>query len=479
VNLGVLMEDVGKTNDAFSLYSEARNIYPENISALLNQYAMLEKGYKMDRPDVIREEVKSLVSVDMSDRPDAWSLLRSYGYVRDPKIFVALGMLWVASGQPGVAVENMRKTIDFLADSDKSQGKQALADLYLSQNESEAVYSEILSEQPGNVPALLGMARFSIRKGNFKQASEYLGKAEKAGASRPLLLLEMASISLMESNVDQARLYAEEIVGLKENVAINNVSRVWLILVEIYRNRKDLAGLQHCIDRMNETKALPKYLVHVAAGHLSRLQNKLMDARHHFEMALRDRPDFTSILEYLLRLDLLQGRMSDADDHAAKLLKIDSGNALANYAVGSMQMFKKEYILAEDSLRKSIERRASPEAMNDLAWLLYVRGDYDEAEKLARGSVKQNSKLSDSWDTLGCILVKKGMLDEAEKVFETSIALASDNLGAVLHMAQLQAQKGNKAKAMEFLGELVPNQKQMSAENREEFEKLKKALDLR
>lgn len=480
VNLGCLMEDLGRKDDAFRLYSDARTVFAGNISALLNQSTMIEAGYKSDQATSVRKDITGLMSNDMAKRPDIWSLSRSYGYVRRPEAFAQLGMTWAYSGHPGAAVVGLKKAIDLLPDDRKGRAKQVLADVYLAQQneeESEPLYFELLVKNPENRDALLGMARVCARKHEFKKALEYLKKAEAAGLAKPVVAVEMAQFNLMAGNLAQARVGLEEIVDLKvERATAASVGRAWMMLIGVYVQQRDLAALQKCVERIEENKAFSRYLLYVAKGHVCLVQQKITDARKLFESAASDRPKDFAVLELLLRLDVLEKKRELAESHVRSLLKLDANNALANYIRGSLQVELNEFAMAEDSFRKSLERKKTPDAMNDLAWLLQRRELYDEAENLARAAVGLDNRMPAAWDTMGVILMKKVKLDESEKALEKAMALSPNNISILLHMAQLQVLKGNKQKAVAILGTLSSQQGRLSGETFSDFEKVKKAL---
>lgn len=480
VNLGCLMEDFGRTNDAFNLYYEAQEIYPDNISALLNMSAMVLRGYKTDKEQEIKNKMSVLFSRDFSKAMDVWTLSRTYGYVRTPEAFARLGLSWAYSGQPGAAVMGLKKAIDMLPSGKSAGARQALADVYLVQEhdeDSSSLYNELLLENPASKRALLGMARVSARKHDLKKALEYLKKAENAGVPKSVITMEMALFNLMFGNIAQARIGLEEVVDLKpEGVMGANIGRAWIMLMGIYLHQRDLAALQECVKRIEENKTFSKGLVFIAKGHVGLVQNNLLEARNNFNAALDIIPSNILIIEMLVRLDVAEGKKKEVDIHVQQLLKLDPINALGNYIRGISQYEDKEYLLAEDSFKKSIERRRSPEALNDLAWVLQLRGKYQEAERLVRESISLNAKQQAAWDTLGVILMKCNRLGESGEALDRAISFGPSRLSSVVHMADLQLLKGDKQRARELIDSLSAKQNELSAESYKDYERVKRAL---
>lgn len=452
-NLGVLLEDLGQGSGvddlAFRAYSKAREIDPENVSALLNLNVMVEKGYETKQAQAIKKDMETLAA-KLKSKYHIWSLSRYYGYVRMPQAFAQLGWIWALSGQPGMATSGMKKALALLPDGERGNVKQALADIYLlyrEEEKSEALYQELLAKNPENRGAILGLARIASRKGDFGQAKDLLERAEQAGGvAKTRMALEWASLHAVAGNIGQSRIILEELIELKPDLL-----RAWAMLVGVLIQQKDQTGLTECIQRMERLKVGQGHIIGVARSHLALFQNDWEGARKHLEEALALNPGSVQVLELLLKLDVFQIDEDSARAHIMKLLKIDSGNALGNYILGSLQLKSGEYTLAEDSFRKSLEKKKSPNVLNDLAWLLQQQGSYAEAEELVRAALEMNDRMYNAWDTLAVILMRTERLDEAEKALKRSISIFRDDFSVFVHMAELQAMQGNKKRVLELL----------------------------
>lgn len=474
-NLGVLMEELGQTDNAFKCYNIAMQIIPENISALLNLSYMVNNGYQTRRADEIKQKVGKLSS-EKNRAVEMWGLSRNYGYVRRPDAFVGVGWTWALSGYPGLAVSGFKKALDLLP-TDKAgiPVKQALAGLYLSLHEldaSEALYGNILSQDPSNVSALLGSARLFARRENFAKAREFMERAEKSGTlPRIVIAQEWALIYLLCGYPDRARILLEEIIALEPNSIRANT-----LLLGTLALQHDEKGLELFIQRV-ESIARTKHLQYIARGQLALLRGKWNDAREHFERALSFAPNDISVLEQLLRLDTNEGRSNLARKHAVAILKLDPGNALANYIMGTLHYKDGHLDIAEDSFRRSLQRDKTPYALNDLAWILYKRQQLHEAEQIIREAIRMDEQLYQAWDTLGMILLKQGVLDEAEKALQRAVSMAPDKPECIVHLAELQYRKGNREHAKELLQVASKLRERMSMEDQDALDYLMSALE--
>jgi tetratricopeptide (TPR) repeat protein/4-amino-4-deoxy-L-arabinose transferase-like glycosyltransferase len=471
-NLGVALEDIARPEEAFAAYERARRFDPENISVLLNQSAMLRRGHRTERADAIEAELQRLIE-DESRRYQIWALARYYGFVRSPEAFLRMGLAWARSGRPGLAVSGLRRAIEFLPNENRGAVKQMLADIYFLQDEDEAgetLYYELLVEDPENVRALLGSARIASRNGDFQKARAFLERAEAAGAPKTVMAIEWASAHAMAGQTDEARIILQDLIEIEPRSV-----RAWAMLAGILAEADDAPGLRRCIDTLEGLDA-PTGLSDVMRGRLAELEGDPNLARERYENALRSRPLNRRVLEALLRLDLLQGRQSEARDHARKLLRLDPDNAFANYVMGTVHIAENNFDLAEASLRRSLEGKMTPAAFNDLAWVVLERGQTDKAEKFARAALKMAPEMYQAWDTLGMALLRSGRLDEANDAIEKAVSLSADDPSVILHLAELRALQNDAVRARELLDALDARRQDLSEWQKSSLERVRELI---
>jgi Tfp pilus assembly protein PilF len=474
-NLGVFMEDMQRKDEAFKAYSKAREIDAGNISALLNQITMIENGYPTSSAETIKGELKKILA-GRNARLSIWSLSLDYGYVRSPQAFVQLGWVWALSGQPGLAVSGLKRAMDLLPENKKSMLKQTLAGIRLSQDEdeeSETLYKELLMENPENVTALVGLTRIASKKGDQQHAQELLLKAKQAGLSEERLALEQASLYVRAGDLKQARSLLQERVGSKPRS-----DAVGTMLLGILIRQNDERTLQEYLDKMEAVEGKDgAFVLALARGHLAVKQNDWNAARSHFEQAIARNPDNVYILESLLRLDVMLMKADQADADVKKLLRADPDNAFGNYILGTLQLKDKNYGLAEDAFRKSLQKNKTPLVLNDLAWLLQERGSYEEAEKLARAAIDAYDKTFQPWDTLGVILMRTRRLDEAEQAFQKALSFFDGDFNLFLHMAELYVMKKNKGRASELIQTITDKKIRLSLEDQSKLEGIRRLAE--
>ena len=467
-NVGVALEDAGWRQQAFAAYAKAREFDPANVSALLNQNTMLDQGFSDPSADAVRKEMKEFLG-GLKQKLHVWNLSRSYGYVRMPQAYANLGMTWVLSGQPGMAVAGFKRAIELAPDS-KDRLTQGLALAYLAQDQTvaqgEALYRQLLEQDPTNRAALVALARSAGRQSRFDEAARYLERAEKAGVSHDAIAAEYAVLHLASGNADKARVILEGLADLNPKA-----TRVWTILAMAALQAKDDALLQKCERRLERAKE-GDFMVSAVLGQIALSRSELPEARIRLDQAAALQPNAVPILDLLLRLDVRERKRDLASDHIRRILLLDPGHPFANQVLASFQVERKEYGLAENSLRRSLERGRDPGILNDLAWVLQERGQFAEAELLAREAVKGDEKAPNFWDTLGVILMKQGKVDEAEAALRKSLELFGESLEVRTHLVELLDKKGDRAKAVKLAEELLLREAELAASDREILRKI-------
>lgn len=466
-NLGVLLEDAGQRKQAYDSYAKARELDAGNISALLNQVTMLERGYAAADAEKVKGEFTELLK-NLKQKFEIWSLSRIYGYVRMPEAYANLGMSWAFSGQPGMAVAGYKRAIE-LAPDRKDQLSQGLAMAYLAQDQSEAgeeILRQLIAKDPANTRILVSLARLSAQKGRYDEAGLLLDRAQKAGVPKDRIAMEYAVMHLASGETGKARVVLQELVDLNPSL-----TPAWALLAGVFMMENDDKGLDECERKLSRAKG-QDFITTVVLAQIALRHSRIVEARTYLDQALAIRPNTPLLLDLLLRLDVQEGRRDWAAGHIRTLLLLDPGHPFANQVLASMQLERKEYTQAENSLRKSLARKSDPTVMNDLAWVLQEKGQLDEAEAMVRAALKTNEKMGVAWDTLGVILMKRGKLAEAGEIFQKALALAPETPMVQFHMAVLSDKTGDTRRAFEITENLLANPVGLSQKEQEELRQI-------
>ncbi len=482
-NAGVLLEDLGEDEEAYQTYSYVRRLDSENVSALLNLLEILHRkeaeNFHADQKEALEKSFNQMIKELEGRKLPIWSLSRTFGYVRSPILFTQLGWAWAASGQPGIALAGIKRAADVAATpASRMRVQEIRADLLLKQNDidgSEEIYEEILKTDPANTRALMNMARVEVRKGSLDKAREWLAKAQENEANKIDLALESAMLDITTGNMADARVKLTEVT----DVYSKNL-QAWAMLAIVTMQMKDFDDV--------EKRILPKmefiagttddYLTLIIRGQLmlSGRQN-LKGARDVFERAAVLRPGIIPLMEQVLSLDRALVDKESAEEHARQLLRSSRDNPLANYIMGSIVLERGILDEAEYYLRRSVSTKPTPEALNDLAELLRMIGNLEEAENRIRTAISLTPDFYIVWDTLGGILYEKGDLSGAEEAYLKAMELAGgEDVRININYAKLLIKKGDTVQARKLLMEANPKRSTLPDNMQEEFESLLKSL---
>lgn len=472
-NMGVLLEDAGKPDEAYATYGLSRSMESNNLSALLNQFAMTKAGYKAPDTEAVSNQLAKIESEALQGY-NIWALSRFYGYVRSPEAFANMGWTWALSGYPGLAVSGLKRALSLSTDAKVSdEVESALASIYMTQGlgeESRKIYTRLLERDRNDVRALMGMAELALRWKRPDEARQYIERAESAGATRAEVSQAWALYHMAVGENDKARVFLEELTA-----TYSGMTTPWHMLANVLVVQKDYKAMEKLAKQIRE---LPRQDFHTsrALAIAAAMKEDGAAMRQYLEQALLYKPRDVGTLDLLLRMDMKEGRQDLAEPHAQELLRTRPDHPFGNYVMGTLQMKRGEYKLAEDSLNRSLAERRTPETLNDLAWAVLVLDRPDEAEALVREALVKNNQLSAAWDTLGMVYLKQGKLDQAREAIQKALNLSPNYPEFHVHLAEVEIAAKNYKSADELIQKATPFADRMWVEEREKLQRLSREL---
>ena len=497
-NLGVVMEELGRTNEADQVYQRVLQLDPDNVSVHFNRFEMARRLKDEKRAAAAEKDLKDFLARNKRQYA-LYSLSRYYGYIRSPELFARLGWLWALSGQPGAAMAGIKKAGDLLPPASQIALEHSMAAVYLLQDDrvkTEETYLNILEKDPTDRQALKGMTRLAVMSGALEKAKSWLDKIQKTGVMQSQLGVEWAAIHLAAGDValtasnlnaaatsfSQARLQLQETIDLEPNnlQAWGMLAVVQLQQAAVERaTGRDVAPfykeVEQTIEKMDKVAGSPdQYFIQIVKAQLAMARGKeyYRVARESFIRASILRPDVQRLNDVILQLDIALADQPMAERHARAVLRINRRHALANYVIGSLRLQAGEYGEAEDFLRRSVEVESLPVALNDLAETLRRTRKLVEAEKFAREATVKAPNLYVAWETLAAIRMDQSNLVDAETAMNEAIRLNKDDIRMQVSLARLQLLKGDLDRAREIIKLVRKNTQTLSPFEREEFDKL-------
>lgn len=471
-NLGVLLQDNEMNDEAYGAYKQARLIDPDNISALLNISIMSDTGYTVSDIEGIRSELMTL-SEDPKRQKGLWALSSLYGYVRHPQAIARQGMSWALSGQPEMAVKELKLAEKMVPEGNRGRIKELIAGMYMRAGEaeqSELMYRQMIASNPQNYKALIGLARLSIAGDFLEKAKVNLESAEQAGAPEEVIKPEYAMLAIKIGDFDKARVIIEDVLFRMQD----KVSGL-RILAEILKEIGTMEELISCIQNLENQPGGKPYAL-MLRGEMAVESRNLNEALSYYKSALSLQNDNSAVREKILRLYFVMGRKAESLSWARGILTSEPENPFANYVLASIKIYENDLRAAETFLRRSVSGRETPEALNDLAWVLCAKGKLDEAESMARRSIELSGSFYSSWDTLGEILYKQGNVDEALTAYQKAFALFDKDYRVHVHLAEVLIAKGNKPQAKLLLDEAFTKMSLLSIDDKNKLVELRRLV---
>lgn len=476
-NLGVMLEDLGRDEEAFKIYSKIHSeVDPENISAMINRFEMARRGVAIADPyrDAIERELKDFIS-NLKQRYPLWSLSRYYGYVRSAQIYAEMGYGWALSGQTSAALAGINRAIDLLPAAERTQNLNSLAAIYSMTDKAEAsaeVYREIISKDPDNRRALIGLGQLAVKDGAFQSASEWFEKAAKTTDSRESGGLEWAFVHLMNNDLAKARLVLQQTTDLQPK----NLN-AWALLAHLQLQNNEINEVETLIIPKMEKIAgtVDDYFVQItrAMTAMKKGDKFLRAAREGFIRAAKLNQSAVYLNDIILDLDIRMNDREAALLHARQVLRTNRKHSLGNYVMGSLRLREGAYGEAEDFLRRSVEAKPIYPALNDLAETLRRIRKFDDAEKFAREAIQMVPDEYIGWETLASVLVDANVkLEEAESAVRKAVSLNSDDLRVQITLARVLVAKGDLELAREVIHKAKSRQQELTPFEREELDKI-------
>jgi Flp pilus assembly protein TadD len=176
----------------------------------------------------------------------------------------------------------------------------------------------------------------------------------------------------------------------------------------------------------------------------------LKGAEPHLVGALREAPRDRRILEALGAIYERTDRYRQAEESFRQALQADGTSAIAHLGLGSVLLETGRYDEASEQLAQA--RRIDPGNLGALrkgALLEARRGHPAAARELARQALGRNGEDVEAHYVLGLAALQEGALPEAEAEMRRARAAAPDHLGALSHLAAIEARLGRSREAEE------------------------------
>ena len=470
-DVGFLLVERQNTAAALEAFRQARRIFPDNVSALLN---LLTIATNENLPEAAEYQAQweDFKSRQMDSRV-MWSLAGLYGYVHNTGWLVRQGMMWAVSGKPRVAEAELRRASGGKAVN--AEVKAFLGRAYLHGGDlqrSAEFYREALKDNPRDVKSLRMLADVSMAAEDYDEAERLFDAAVAAGMPPEALAFERVALTYLRGQIDPALVQLKELVKKdKENV------QAWGLLAMLTADGSDRETYDQAVAALkNLLGSSPEVRLLLAELFVNR--QEWAEARAELDQVTRMNPRLVRAWELLVNVDFQERKRELAEDHVRILLTLDPENFTGNLMLATFQYARGQLSLAESSYRTALASRREPIVLNDLAYLLMVGkgGAQGEARALIEEALARQPGNVLFLSTRGELNLREGRYDEAEQDLQRVLQEMPDHAQVLLLSAQLYAARGQTDAARNLTATLTERQSELPAELQAQLQALTKEL---
>ncbi len=405
--LGTILEDLGQSDHAFAAYQRACQIDPENVSALLNAYAMAKGGkVKNSQIDAMKQRLRQLLKERALSRLGLQGLFLNYGTIHQKDFYQQEAETWIARGAQAVASEKAKKSLVLSQRAELNTLSERAYYYSISgkPDQAEACYLAALDQDPSDFEALYGLTLLMISNNNIPRAELLLERATNTKNEKNVMLLYPTILIAIQKG---DKLRAEKLLA-EATHNYPSEERFWKLRALLLLKQGDVLLVRHQIlpEMMKALKDPEHYLIHIVRGLMLKQQGPAFyrEARISLLKGLSINASMTETWNAVLELDMLIGRIEIMEADIHHLLTLEPDHAQANYMKGSIQLARGKVESAEDFMRRSIEKSPSAVACNDLAEILRRQKKLKEAREYAHQSTVLDPNLPHARATLAAIL---------------------------------------------------------------------------
>ena len=348
-------------------------------------------------------------------------------------------------------------------------------------DEVAALLQNVFTRDPDNIEGRVIQAQALLAKGDLKQGTEILERADKSFENNPLIKYQLAlayaqgqntsqAINELEQAIKIAPKYVEAIVLLAQlrlragdpQSAIAPLESALRLKPDVMQVRTLLADAYQTVGRSEDAASLVREQItktpqdsqsYLILGVILRKQKKNDEARKAFEKALDLNPENVVAIDQLADLDLEARAFSAVHQRADALLQKEPKSAPAYFIHGRSYVIEKNFEAAEPALRKAIELDSNLGAAYNLLVAIYVEANkIPEALKQLETVLAKNPQYPPALLTSGIIYQRMGDFAKARDNYEKVLALDPNFVPALNNLAYIYSEKLNN---LDRAGELA------------------------
>ena len=426
---------LGESENAKKTFEHVLKIDSGNVNATLNLVNYLIKDNKLVQARIRYEE-----------------MIKKY-----PNNYQ--GLLSISDFEKKIGdVEKSKKYLQQAIDnhSDAARPKLLLAKLLYEQGkleESLAINEPLLKEHEDNIYILEQVAIIKFMQNDYESAKHLLLSAIKVAPENAALHYNLGRTLLAQDKEDEAVQSLEKANSLQSGHGPTN-----LILAQLMAKKgeyKEAHTKLQEIEKKYPNSATIKQITGQVFLQQKRPDQAIKKYKEAFELNKS-----TNLVLLLAMAQQQADKVSESYTTLNAWLKDNPKDFQVRTALAQMQLDSN--MLEEAKAHYQFIDKHFPKgagAKNNIAWILALQGQFNNAEVVARKALKLAPNLTEVQDTLGYILYKTGKFEEAEQLLRKSLDKNVNNPSAALHLAEVLIATKQDQEAEELLLNIIKNNK--------------------
>jgi len=394
--------------------------------------------------------VAGLVELDGLERKWDAAATRLEAHLRDvPRNYAALLLLTQVRLAANAPPEVIRRTLEQAVQAQPAdlQPRLLLIDFLLERRDlpaARAAAEQAVTAVPGRAELEDALGRVLLQVGDARQSMAAFAKVVALSPTSAQAYLRLGTAQLRAGDLTAGRTSLERARQLDPRSS--DVTSAVLNLMLTERKFGEALALAREVQKSDPKNSFG-FMMETDV-HLN--QRKLPEAITALREAFTRQP-VSALAVRLHGLQVMADRTADAERFAADWLKSNPADADFISHLGSIDMQRSKFPLAEARYRKVIELQpANAVALNNLAWVLFQQGK-PEGLQHARKAIELAPGEPALMDTLAATLRAAGQLPEAVEWQRKAVAASNGEPRYRMRLAELLIATGNPTQARDEL----------------------------